>query len=67
MSISNLKKAIDLGFESFNNYLTLGIINANLGKFFEAEESIKKALEINPDSQNTKQALEMVRKKIHYQ
>jgi len=60
----NLKKAIDLGFETFNNYFTLGIINANLGYFFLAEENLNKALKINPNSQNAKEALETVKKKI---
>jgi len=59
----NLKKAIDLGFKTFNNYFTLGIINANLGNLFEAEENLKKALEINPDNQNAKQALETIKRK----
>ena len=59
----NLKKTIDLGFKTFNNYFTLGIINANLGNLFEAEENLKKALEINPDNQNAKQALETIKRK----
>lgn len=62
----NLQKAIDLGFESFNNYLTLGIINANLGNFIEAEENLEQALKINPNSQNAKQALETIRQKSYY-
>ncbi|MDP3792287.1 MAG: hypothetical protein Q8Q89_01015 [bacterium] len=61
----NLKKAIDLGFESFNNYFTLGIINANLGNFIEAKENIKKALEVNPDSPNARQMLEAINRKMH--
>jgi len=61
----NLEKAIDLGFKTFNNYFTLGIIKANLGKFFEAEENVKKALEINPDNQNARQTLEVINRKIH--
>ncbi|HEY4474745.1 MAG TPA: hypothetical protein VJC06_02380 [Candidatus Paceibacterota bacterium] len=60
----NLKKAIDLGFKTFNNYFTLGVIYANLGEFFTAEENIRKALEINPDSQNAKQALEVIQNKL---
>ena len=63
----NLKKAIDLGFKTFNNYFTLGIVNANLGNFFTAEQNINKALEIKPDNQNAKQALEVIRKKIYLQ
>mgnify|MGYP001558136490 CR=1 FL=1 len=63
----NLKKAIDLGFKTFNNYFTLGIINANLGNFFMAEENIKKALEADPGNQNAKQVLETIRKKIYLQ
>ena len=59
----NLQKAIDLGFKTFHNYFTLGIINANLGNLFEAEENIKKALEINPDSPNARQVLEVIRSK----
>ncbi len=61
----NLKKAIDLGFKTFNNYFTLGIVNANLGNFFVAEENFNKALKINPNSQNVKQALETVKKKMY--
>ncbi|MDO8496198.1 MAG: hypothetical protein Q7S43_01970 [bacterium] len=57
----NLKKAIDLGFKTFNNYLTLGIINANLGNFIEAEENLIRAVKINPDNQNAKSVLESVR------
>ncbi|OGN13608.1 MAG: hypothetical protein A3J47_04195 [Candidatus Yanofskybacteria bacterium RIFCSPHIGHO2_02_FULL_43_22] len=60
----NLKKAIDLGFRTFNNYFTLGIIYANLGDLFAAKENIIKALEINPDSQNAKQALEVIQNKL---
>ena len=59
----NLKKAIDLGFKTFNNYLTLGIINANLGNFIEAEENLVRAVKINPDNQNAKSVLESVRRK----
>ena len=59
----NLEKAIDLGFKTFNNYFTLGIIKANLGDLFVAEENIRKALEINPDHQNAKQALEVIKRK----
>ena len=59
----NLEQAIDLGLKTFNNYFTLGIINANLGNFFKAEENIKKALTINPDNKNAKQVLEVIRKK----
>ena len=61
----NLEKAIDLGFKSFNNYFTLGIIKANLGKFFEAEDNIKRALEINPDNKNAKQVLEAINRKMY--
>ncbi|OGN13105.1 MAG: hypothetical protein A3J47_01285 [Candidatus Yanofskybacteria bacterium RIFCSPHIGHO2_02_FULL_43_22] len=60
----NLKKAIELGFKTFNNYFTLGIINANLGNLFVAEENIRKALKINPDSQNARQALEVIQNKL---
>ena len=60
----NLKKAIELGFKTFNNYFTLGMINANLGNLFVAEENIKKAIEIKPDSQNAKQALEVIQNKL---
>ncbi len=63
----NLKKAIDLGFKTFNNYFTLGIVNANLGNFFLAEQDINKALKMKPDNQNAKQALEVIRKKIYLQ
>ena len=61
----NLEKAIDLGFKSFNDYFTLGIIKANLGKFFEAEDNIKRALEINPDNKNAKQVLEAINRKMY--
>ena len=61
----NLKKAIDLGFKTFNNYFTLGIVNANLGNFFMAEENLNNALEINPNNLNAKQVLEMIKKKIY--
>ena len=61
----NLEKAIDLGFKSFNDYFTLGIIKANLGKFFEAEDNIKRALEINPDNKNAKQVLEAIDRKMY--
>ena len=63
----NFNKAIDLGFKTFNNYFTLGIVNANLGNFLTAEENLNKALEISPNSQNAKQALEVIRKKIYLQ
>jgi len=64
MAADNLKKAIDLSLKTFNNYFTLGIINANLGDPFAAEENIRKALEINPDSQNARQALEVIQNKL---
>ena len=59
----NLERAINLGFETFNNYFTLGIIKANLGNFIAAEENLKKALKINPKSENARQALEAVKRK----
>lgn len=60
----NLKKAIDLGFKTFNNYFTLGIVNANLGNFFTAKENLSNALKINSNNENAKQALEMVKKRL---
>ncbi len=63
----NLKKAIDLGFKTFNNYFTLGIVNANLGNLFIAEENLNKALKINPNNQNARQALEAVKNKMYLQ
>lgn len=63
----NLKKAIDLGFKTFNNYFTLGIVNANLGNFFTAKENLSNALKINPNNTNAKQALEALEKKIYLQ
>ena len=59
----NLGKAIDLGFETFNNYFTLGIINANLGDFAAAEENVIKALDIDPDNQNAKATLRTIKMK----
>lgn len=59
----NLQKAIELGFKTFNNYFTLGIVNANLGNYFAAEENITKALKIKPDNRNARQTLETISKK----
>lgn len=63
----NLEKAISLGFKTFDNYFTLGIINANLDNLFAAEENIRQALEINPDNQNAKDVLKTIRSKLHLQ
>ena len=62
----NLKKAIDLGFRTFNNYFTLGIIKANLGDLLGAEENIRKALKINPENENARQALEVIQNKLKF-
>lgn len=62
-SAKNLEKAIALGFKTFNNYFTLGIIKANLGNYFAAEENITKALKIKPDNRNARQTLETISKK----
>ena len=59
----NLERAIDLGFKTANNYLTLGIINANLGKLIEAEENLIKAVEMNSDNMNARSVLRSVRRK----
>ena len=60
----NLKKTIELGFKTANNYFTLGIVEANLGNLFAAEENLKKALELKPGNENARQALELVKKKL---
>ena len=59
-----MKKTIELGFKTANNYFTLGIVEANLGNLFTAEENLKKALELKPDNENARQALELVKKKL---
>lgn len=59
----NLRKAIDLGLETFNNYLALGITHINIGDLFTAEENIKKALEIDPNHKKAIEILEIVKAK----
>jgi len=63
-AVINFEKAIDLGFKTFNNYFTLGIIYANRKDFFEAEDNLIKALKINPNNQNARDALKMIENKL---
>jgi len=49
-----LERAIDLGQKNAETYTSLGLVYFRLGRFNEADEMIKKALNIEPDRQETK-------------
>ena len=61
-SIAYAQKAVDAGFNYSQEYINLGFSSFQKGEYLQADQLVKKALDINPDSE-AKNLLEEIQRK----
>jgi len=59
-AIESLTKAISYNPLNYEQYVYLGVVYSNVGRFEDAERVLKKAAEINPDRKEAYQELKRV-------